>query len=48
VDVEYSTSSWPAPFMQQMKNHCTSLPDITAWFMSRYTPPRMENNWLEG
>ena len=31
---------------QQMKNHYTSLADLTMLFMSHYTPPRIENNWL--
>jgi len=31
---------------QQMKNHYTSLADLTMSFMSHYTPPRIENNWL--
>ena len=31
---------------QQMKNHYTRLADLPMLFMSHYTPPRIENNWL--
>jgi len=29
-----------------MKNHYTGFADLTMLFMSHYTPPRIENNWL--
>jgi len=30
----------------QRINHYTSLADLAMLFMSHYTPPRIENNWL--